>query len=150
MIVRAQGLNRGGLACDLAALLGERDILRAKGSARNADARIRVAALRGDEPPSGFEADRGARQRARAAAQEWRRRLKVRQDDGDVTDDTGVLIALAYPDRIARRRPPPTQKTGREIGLAYRLANGKGATFSQPDPLAREEWLAVEIGRAHV
>ncbi|OHC83165.1 MAG: ATP-dependent helicase HrpB, partial [Rhodospirillales bacterium RIFCSPLOWO2_12_FULL_67_15] len=109
MIVHAQGLNCGGLACDLAALLGERDILRAKGSARNADARIRVAALRGDEPPSGFEADRGVRQRARAAAQEWRRRLKVRQDDGDVTDDTGVLIALAYPDRIARRRPPPTQ-----------------------------------------
>ncbi|MEK7245763.1 MAG: ATP-dependent helicase HrpB [Pseudomonadota bacterium] len=143
--------GRGGLACDIAALLGERDILRAKGGARNADARLRVAALRGDEPlPPGFEVDRGALKRARTAAGEWRRRLKVRQDDGDTTNDTGILIALAYPDRIARRRTPPTQKTGRESGgLAYQLANGKGAAFSQPDPLAREEWLALaEVGGA--
>lgn len=140
MIVRAKSMGLAGPACDLAALLGERDILRAKNGARNADVRLRVAALRGNEPlPPGFEVDRGARQRTRAAAQEWRLRLKVRQDDGDATDDTGVLIALAYPDRIARRRESGSR--------AYRLANGTGAAFPGPDPLASEEWLALaEVG----
>jgi ATP-dependent helicase HrpB len=150
MVVRGQGMGRGGLACDLAALLGERDILRARSGARDADIRHRLAVLRGDEPPPGFEVDRAARQRARAAGEEWRRRLRVRQDVGDVTDDTGILIALAYPDRIARRRQPQKREIGREEAkLAYRLVNGKGAAFGGPDPLAREEWLALaEVGGA--
>ncbi len=143
MIARARDLGMAGLACDLAALLGERDLFRARGGARDTDIRHRIAALRGNErPPPGFEIDRGALRRARAAADEWRRRLKVGagQDDppGDM-DDAGLLIALAYPDRIAQRR---------EAGkLAYRLANGRGAAFGGPDPLAREEWLALaEVG----
>jgi ATP-dependent helicase HrpB len=152
MIARARDLGMAGLACDLAALLGERDLFRARGGARDTDIRHRLATLRGNErPPPSFEIDRGALRRARAAADEWRRRLKVGagKDDppGDM-NDAGILIALAYPDRIARRRTPPTSTTGREAGkLAYRLANGRGATFGGPDPLAREEWLALaEVG----
>jgi ATP-dependent helicase HrpB len=143
MIVRAQGMRLAGFACDLAALLGERDVFRAKGGGRDADIRHRLAALReGERPPPGFETDRGALQRARAASDEWRRRLKVQAESSNAPgglDDAGLLIAFAYPDRIARRR---------EAGkLAYRLANGKGATFVHPDPLAKEEWLALaEVG----
>jgi ATP-dependent helicase HrpB len=145
MIVRAQGIGSAGLACDLATLLGERDIFRAKGGGRDADIRHRLTALReGERPPSGFEIDRGALQRARSASKEWRHRLKIRTGDGDPPgnlDDAGILIALAYPDRIARRRG--------EGKLAYQLANGKGASFGSPDPLAKEEWLALaEVGGA--
>jgi ATP-dependent helicase HrpB len=134
MVVRARELGSAGLACDLAALFGERDILRAQGNARDADVRYRLAVLAGETPPAGFAVDRGALQRARAAAAEWRRRLGVRAEKAD-PDDAGVLLALAYPDRIARRR-----ETGQ---LAYQLANGKGAAFGGPDPLARAEWLAL-------
>ena len=142
MIVRGQGLGCGGLACDLAALLSERDILRARGAVRNTDIGHRVSALRGDDAaPPGLEVDRAACARARTAAAEWRRRLKVCPDQGNVTDNIGLLVALAYPDRIARRR----ERSERN----YRLANGTGASFVQSDSLAREEWLALaEVGGA--
>lgn len=153
MIVRARAMGSGAkmtaLACDLAALLGERDVLRAARGARNADARLRLEALRGKEHPGpGLEVDRGALRRARQAADEWRRRLRIGTDEMGDSDDAGILIALAYPDRIARRRMPQNQETGRTAGgRAYRMANGRGAVFADPDVLAAETWLAVaEIG----
>ncbi|MFM7784657.1 MAG: ATP-dependent helicase C-terminal domain-containing protein, partial [Gammaproteobacteria bacterium] len=51
----------------------------------------------------------------------------------------GELLALAYPDRIARRR-------GGAHGQ-YQLANGRSARLAEDDPLALEEWLvAPELG----
>jgi ATP-dependent helicase HrpB len=47
----------------------------------------------------------------------------------------GVLLALAYPDRIAQRQ---SDEAGR-----YRLANGRSARFHHPDPLGHEEWLVI-------
>ena len=46
----------------------------------------------------------------------------------------GVLLALAYPDRIARSRG---------TGGSFLLANGRGATIDQASALARETYLAV-------
>lgn len=48
----------------------------------------------------------------------------------------GVLLASAYPDRIARLRP------GQSKG-EYQLSNGRSALLSPTDPLAGEPWLAV-------
>ncbi len=50
MLVKSRGLGAAHLACDLAAILSERDILRAAPGARDADLRLRVAVLRGDGP----------------------------------------------------------------------------------------------------
>jgi ATP-dependent helicase HrpB len=47
----------------------------------------------------------------------------------------GMLLALAYPDRIAQRQ---SDEAGR-----YRLANGRSARFHHPDPLGHEEWLVI-------
>jgi ATP-dependent helicase HrpB len=47
----------------------------------------------------------------------------------------GAILALAYPDRIAKARPG---QAGR-----YLLANGKGAELDPADPLARHEFLVV-------
>ncbi len=46
----------------------------------------------------------------------------------------GLLLAWAFPDRLARRR----DATGR-----YLLRNGRGAVIDTADPLARAEWLVA-------
>ena len=45
------------------------------------------------------------------------------------------MLALAYPDRIAQRRPGSDGQ--------YRLSNGRGAFFLKMEPLAAEDFLAV-------
>src|SRR5208282_5011651 len=47
----------------------------------------------------------------------------------------GALLALAYPERIAKNR-------GSAAG-AFLLANGRGANIDPASPLAREPYLAV-------
>ncbi|HEX2055416.1 MAG TPA: ATP-dependent helicase C-terminal domain-containing protein [Nitrospiraceae bacterium] len=44
-------------------------------------------------------------------------------------------MALAYPDRVAQRQPGSDRR--------YLLANGRGASFVDEEPLAREPYLAV-------
>jgi len=48
---------------------------------------------------------------------------------------TGVLVGLAYPDRLGRRRP---RARGR-----FLLRNGRGAVLPETDPLAGEDWIVV-------
>lgn len=51
----------------------------------------------------------------------------------------GLLLALAYPDRISRQR-----HKGRPL---FQLSNGRGAALEETDPLAQQTWLAVaEVG----
>ncbi len=51
-------------------------------------------------------------------------------------DVVGILLASAYPDRIARLRP------GARSGH-YQLSNGRSAVVPAEDPMASREWLAV-------
>jgi len=55
---------------------------------------------------------------------------------GPLTDDlaVGLIVALAHPDRIARRRPS---------GSAYLMASGTGATLPPGSALTGLAWLAV-------
>lgn len=136
MALRARELGRGALACELAAILGERDLLRADGPVGDADLRLRIAALRDPRAGSvaGFAIDRAAAERARAEARRWRERLDVRQEEGD-PEGAALLVALAYPDRVAQRR-------GAE-GDRYLLRNGSGAALRERQALARSAYLAV-------
>lgn len=137
MILRARDLGLGGLACDLAAILGERDVIKAERGFRDSDIRLRLDALRGQsEQVRGLAVDRGALARARQAAKEWRRRvgLKPGQEDGEGLD-AGIVLAFAYPDRIARRRPGGEPR--------YALSGGRGALFADAEPLSAEEWLVA-------
>ncbi len=143
LLVRGKALGLGALACDLAALLDERDPFRAEGRAPDADLRLRVealASLRGGGRADvatvrGQRVSRGALYRIGQEAERWRRELGVkgRTAPEDVAR-AGELAALAYPDRIARRREG---ERGR-----YLLRNGRGAAFFEPQPLAGEDWLA--------
>ncbi|MDD1968253.1 ATP-dependent helicase HrpB [Pseudomonas putida] len=133
LLLRGQELGLGPLACDVAALLGERDILRGAG----ADLHSRLTLLAGTE-----RAGRGAQggvQRARQLSRQYRGYLrggpKQAVADPDHPRWLGALLALAYPDRVAQQR--------RAGGAEYRLANGRAALFAEPDALMREPWLVI-------
>ncbi len=130
------GAARGAatLACELAALLAERDILRRESAAHDADIRTRVDALR--DRTRGVEVDRGRVERVRQEARALRRSLGARARDTDEdAARAGALVALAYPDRIAMRRSGEAPR--------YLLRNGRGARLEIAGPLARETFLAV-------
>ena len=138
MMLRASEVGRGALACDIAALLSERDVLRSGTSNRDCDLRLRLellqqpGAIRG--LPPGLAVHRGSLERAKEQARQWRRQLGV-ADEPQSRAETGAVVALAYPDRVAQRR-------GAKAG-SFRLANGSGAVIDAADPLASEEFLAV-------
>jgi ATP-dependent helicase HrpB len=143
MLVKGSELGAPRLACDLAAILSERDILRSSNGARDADLRLRVAVMRGDtrDVPPGITVDSRAVNQARRSSERWQRELaRGRLDSVDLDDCTGVLLGWAYPDRIGRARGD---------GGRYLLANGRGARFGEPQGLAKADFIvAAELDGA--
>jgi ATP-dependent helicase HrpB len=143
MLLRARGMGRLQLAADLAALLGERDLLRGASGARDADIRTRIEVMRGEGSPPGI--DRFGLQRARRAAKDLQRQAAASNSAGQDrqsydygAEDVGVLLAFAYPDRIGRRRAATDGH--------FTLANGRGAHFAEPQGLAKQELIvAVDL-----
>jgi ATP-dependent helicase HrpB len=137
MLLRARELNCLPLAAQLAALLSERDLLRGGPGARDADLRTRLEVLRGDHDAP--DADRAALQRVRRSARDLERQLRA-GGSGAAGDEVeaGLLLAFAYPDRIARRRDAGAGR--------FALANGRGAVFAEAQTLARQEFIvAVDL-----
>jgi ATP-dependent helicase HrpB len=136
MIVKAMPLGHGATACDVAALLGERDVLQGEPGQRHADLRIRMDALRGlTDQAQGAKVNHALSRQIKQVAAQWRRQLKIGDTRSGSLDSIGLLLAFAYPDRVAKRQPGADRR--------YRLANGRGASFVQEDPLAREDYLVV-------
>lgn len=125
MLLRGRAIGLGALAADIAAVLGERDILR---GARDVDLRHRLDLLR-----AGSRAGQSAVQ----VAAHWRRQLgiPVKGSPSGGDDAIGRLVALAYPDRVAQRRAGTRGQ--------FLLSNGRGATLPDTDPLAGSDFLAV-------
>lgn len=126
------------LACDIAALLSERDVLRRDDASRSADLTDRVEVLIASRRgPAPAHADVSACTRVEQAARQWRRALGLTETPKEASvQHVGPLLALAYPDRIAQQREPN--------GIRYRLANGKGVRLAFEDPhLRRHAFLAV-------
>ncbi|MGB6357086.1 MAG: ATP-dependent helicase C-terminal domain-containing protein, partial [Steroidobacteraceae bacterium] len=137
MLVRAREHGAARLACDLAAILSERDILRADAGARDVDLRLRVAVLRGDrrDLPPGISVDARAMSQAARSSAHWQRDFtRGGPDSADPHDWTGILLAWAYPDRIGRSRGD----AGR-----YLLANGRGARFAEAQALSKSEFIVA-------
>lgn len=141
MLLKSVPLQLSNLACELAALLSERDILRGPSGWRNADLRLRLDILHGtDNHAAGATLDRTASQRVRRTADLWQRQLTQQVDkrQADKQEDlysAGLLLALAYPDRIAQRQGGSDAR--------YLMANGRGALFANPDPLGSENYLVI-------
>jgi ATP-dependent helicase HrpB len=142
MLLAARGLDAVELAAQLAALLSERDVLRrgALAAARDADIRTRLELLRGE--PGGADGDRHVLERVQRAAQSLAAAARALPGAPQAArapapwmELAGVLLALAYPDRIGQRR---AGSEGR-----YLLTNGRGAAFPGPASLAREEFIVA-------
>jgi len=120
MVVDAAAEGAGMLAANIAAVLTERG-------------------LGGDDVDLGQRLDQFRRDRsrraedARAMAQRWTQTVDGKIDDGE--HSAGALLALAYPDRIAKNRGGG--------GGAFLLASGRGGAVDPASPLAREPFLAV-------
>ncbi|MFN0226222.1 ATP-dependent helicase C-terminal domain-containing protein, partial [Paenibacillus sp. KR2-11] len=132
MLLHSAALGLGGLACALAALLGERDVL---GRADDADLRTRVELLRSGGRAGGAEA--AVLARIAAEADQWRRQLGLRRGEGQGEPAScGVCLALAYPDRIGQNRG----------GGRYLLSSGRGAVLNRQQLL----WNAAYIVAAEL
>ena len=133
LLLRGHDLGLAAMACDVAALLGERDILRGAG----ADVHSRLALLSGENRAA--RGGQGGVQRARQLARQYRGYLRGKATqpvaDPDHPRWLGALLALAYPDRVAQQRKPG--------GAEYRLANGRAALFSEVDGLMKQPWLVI-------
>lgn len=115
-------LRRGGAgAARLAALLSERDPMRDGG----ADLGLRLRALDGTIRAG----DAGILARIRDEAK------RLQRHEAGPKLRPGAQAALAYPDRIALRRPGD--------GARYLLSGGAGAVLPEDDPMARAELLVV-------
>jgi ATP-dependent RNA helicase HrpB len=120
MVVDAAAEGAGMLAANIAAVLTERN-------------------LGGDDVDLGHRLDQFSRDRsrraedARAMAQRWAQAVGGKEDGDEHA--AGALLALAYPDRIAKNRGGS--------GGAFLLANGRGGAVDPTSALAREPFLAV-------
>lgn len=138
LLVEAVGLEHthpGAImtATAVAAVLSEPDPYRSR--ARPTDLRLRVDLLTVDTPTGPH--DRDAVARARRAMHRLRRRIEPLHE-GPVgaadLDLTGLLISLAFPQRIAQRRAHPGH---------FLMVSGTGVVMDPSDALAREPWIAV-------
>jgi ATP-dependent helicase HrpB len=142
MVLRGRELGAARLSCEIAAILSERDPLRAPPGFRDPDLAHRVEVVRDRAPPPGMETDAAAVRRIRRLVQQVERQLErlvrapaaPRSDRADALD-AGLLLALAYPDRIGRAREGG--------GGRYLLSGGRGALFAEASALARSEFIVV-------
>ena len=139
MIVDAVREGERGRAADVALILTERGL-----GGDDVDLAHRLDRLRSDRSQRAVE--------ARAMAQRWanmaqaddaptggrgqRRSSRAEAAKGEVAPGRppGSLLALAYPERIAKSRG---------VDGAFLLANGRGASVDAVSPLARAPFLAV-------
>ena len=143
MLLAAAEHGATALACDLAALLSERDI--SKGRDRSADIEDRLhalAAFRSEGPAAAksLEADTDGCRRVIQTSRQLLEHLPkpARHKGGKAAKSTataGELLALAFPDRIGQQR-------GEGRGQ-YKLTSGRGAVLPAHDRLAAHEYLAV-------
>ena len=141
LMVRGAELSAQDMAPVVAALLEERDILRGEGGPPPADFALRVDAVRargGRSAPAGCRVDAGAVRRVQESASRWRSTLRASAPAPAGTSSTpglGLLLALAYPDRIAQRRAG--QRT------RYLMRNGQGAVLGDPAAFGDAPYLVI-------
>ncbi len=137
LLLRGRDAGASLLAGQLAALLEERDILRATEGRVDPDLQLRVDLLNsGGSPPvyHGMQVDRGRLHRVRQEAQAWSRQIGRRSGE---PRSAAELLALAYPDRVAQRR---SGQAGR-----FLLRNGLGAFTDAPGLALSDYLVAAEL-----
>lgn len=108
LLLGAKAAGVGATACALAALLGERDLLRGRPGDRDADLRTRLEVLARDPGVAGRDdVDQTTLRQIHRSADAYARQLGLANTAPTIDpEEVGWLLALAYPDRIARAREP--------------------------------------------
>ena len=120
--------NNTSLACDIAALLEEKDPLSESGGT---DLTLRLSALRAARRKKQL----GRWQRIAKIAAEYRRMAHTDENNRDpAPTEVGLLVAYAYPERIAH--------STNSIG-GYRLASGANVQLDAADQQSAHSWLAI-------
>ena len=121
MIVDSHRLSAGENAAEIAAILTERGL-----GGDSVDLDTRLDQFRRDRSPRAVS--------ARSFAQRWAAQVAAGEGPNEHTSpSTGVMLALAFPDRVARNRG----------NGSFVLANGRGAAMDQTSALARASYIAV-------
>lgn len=129
MVQRGRELGAGELAAQLAVLLSERDVLRDAG----VDISLRLEALK-----SGQGIERGRLAFLRQSVQRLLAGAPSPRPNTIAAQTVllpGDLLALAFPDRVAKRRPGGPAR--------FLMRNGRGAVVANEDALAGSEWLVI-------
>jgi ATP-dependent helicase HrpB len=136
MMLRGAALGLTKEACTLAAALEETG----RPAFLGTDVARWVEVLLHDERAGRDKGLAAWAQRARQQIRQYRDCLpSASRSCAEVHSPYGLLLALAYPDRIARQR-----HKGKPL---FQLSNGRGAALDEADPLAHQPWLAVaEVG----
>ena len=130
MLLMAEKEDLLALATDIAPLLEERDPL---GKEAGTDINVRIETLR--KHRSETRLSKGLSRIEKIAAS-YRKLFDIEAYDGSIDAyETGVLLAHAFPERIACARPGNNAQ--------FQLSNGKLAMLGHRDNLANEPWLAV-------
>lgn len=134
MLTDSRRISLGALACDVAALLEEKDPINDE---NDADITTRIALLRQ------YRGRRltGRWQRIADIAAQYRRMIGAEADNSAVdVEGAGHLIALAYPERVAMAADDG----------CYRLASGEYVTINEADPLSKHRLLAVASAASRI
>ncbi|MEH2524958.1 MULTISPECIES: ATP-dependent helicase HrpB [unclassified Bradyrhizobium] len=122
MIVDSHRLGTGEEAAEIAAILTERGL-----GGDSVDLDHRLDQFRRDRSPRAGS--------ARSLAQRWAQQVAATEGPAgkDASPSTGIMLALAFPERVARNRG----------NGSFVLANGRGAAVDQTSSLARVPYIAV-------
>ena len=121
MMIEAKRRGCATAAADVAALLTERGL---GGSEPDLETRWRK-----------WRSDRSRRaESARRMAEGWRRRVEAPENSANERD-LAKALALAFPDRVSRRRDPS--------GETWQSVGGRGFRLDSSSSLASSGWLAV-------
>ncbi|MEL6337235.1 MAG: ATP-dependent helicase HrpB [Pseudomonadota bacterium] len=131
MLIAAGEEGHGTLATRLAALIEARDPL----PGQRADLAAALRALDNPAAAAREGADRGALERIGQEAARLARGLGASPSGPVAAGEAGGLLSLAFPDRVALRRPGEAPR--------YLLANGRGAALAPGDGLAGQRLLVA-------
>ena len=128
MILSAKDKSQQALACDIAALLEEKDPMAESGEC---DLTLRLSILRNNRRKNTL----GKWARIAQIAKEYRRMQHIEEDNSPVDgEEVGLLLAYAYPERIAKAMD--------NIG-GFKLANGSKMRIDSNDPMSARPWIAI-------
>lgn len=127
MLLKAKMLSKtlqaplDSLACYLAAIIEEADPLPKSMRRDNSGIEARIRWIQTGKSPHVMK-----------QVKHWARKINIKLKDSLPLEYSGLLLALAFPDRIAKSR-----------GQGFQMSNGFGVTMSQNDPLSHEPMLVI-------